>query len=94
MIHLNLYWQVRQVLPDLDVSLRLVDRKGKIHLEKSLPLGGTAAPSSTWLVGEIIRDQHDIELGRELPVGVYTLEARLKMGATVHTVPLGTLQIE
>ena len=93
-IHLNLYWQVRQVLPDLDVSLRLVDRKGKIHLEKSLPLGGTVAPSSTWLVGEIIRDQHDVELGRELPVGVYALEARLKMGATVHSLPLGALQIE
>jgi len=93
-IHLNFYWQAKQVLPGLDMSIRLVDRKGQVHLEKPLPLGGTAAPSSTWLVGEIIREQHDIQLGWDLTAGAYNLEARLKMGATIHSFPLGTLQIE
>jgi len=93
-LHLNLYWQVRQPLPDLGLSLRLVDRSGHIRLQRSSSLGGTAAPSSTWLVGEVIRDQHDIQLGQELPTGDFTLEAQLNDGKAGRVFRLGAVRIE
>jgi mannosyltransferase len=93
-LHLNLYWQVRHPLPDLGLSLRLVDRSGHIRLERSSSLGGTAAPSSTWLVGEVIRDQHDIQLGQELPAGDFTLEAQLNDGQAGRVFRLGAVRIE
>lgn len=93
-LHLNLYWQVRQPLPDLTLSLRLIDRSGRVHLESPSPLGGTAAPSSTWLVGEVIRDQHDLPLGQDLASGDYTLEAQLNVGAVARVFQLGPVPIE
>ena len=92
-LHLNIYWRVKQMLPDLNMSLRLIDWHGRVQLEKPLPLGGTVAPSSTWLVGEVIRDQHDVLLGSDLPTGVYSVEARLNLGEKTHTLSLGSLHI-
>jgi len=93
-LHLNLYWQVRETLPNLDLSLRLVDRRGHVQLEELLPLGGAVSPSSTWQAGEIIRDQHDIQLGQGLAAGTYTLQARLSIGAADYSLRLGSVLIE
>ncbi len=75
---LILYWQANS---DFDTSytvfVQLLNPAGQVVAQQdSQPLGG-AAPTTTWLPGEILSDPYTLNLPPELPPGDYRLIAGL-----------------
>ena len=93
-VHLNLYWQARQALPALEVTISVSNGAGTPIASVTHPLGGTAFPSSTWQVDEIIRDQLDISLGMDVAPGAYAVTGALTVDGQLYTLSLGALQVQ
>ena len=94
--HLNLYWQAGRPLPNMDLTLRLVDGEGRARVEEQRPMGGAASPAATWSVGEVVRDQYDIPLGPDVTPGRYTVEIRVPAdgaGGDGTLIRLGSLEV-
>jgi mannosyltransferase len=71
--HVNLYWKRVGVLPDVTLTLQALDARGAVRTEQRLPIGGSSHPTSTWQLGEVVRDQYDVSLGG-LSAGNYRLK--------------------
>ena len=79
LLTVSLYWQaLKNGLPDYSVQLRLLDETGEIVGEReSQPQEGHSA-TSTWQTGDIIVDNHELQLGESLPPGLYYVQVALK----------------
>ena len=93
-VHLNLYWQARQLLPDLDMTVRVQDGAGGAVTAVSRELGGAAFPSSSWRADEIIRDQLDLPLSPDIAAGTYAVVGELAVDGTAFTLRLGSFQVQ
>jgi hypothetical protein len=73
-LHLTLFWEGgRAPQEQFVVLLRLEDSTGKTTAERRAQPTEGLYPSAQWRTGEIIRDQHNIPLPPDLPVGLYRL---------------------
>jgi hypothetical protein len=72
-VHLNLYWKARQTLPELAVTLQLLDDRGTVRAKQGRPIGGVSYPTSRWRTGEVVRDQYNIGLAADTAPGSYRL---------------------
>lgn len=71
---LVLFWQaLRQPREDLQVLLRIVDRSGRVRLERSAPPVGGRYPLREWQPEEIVRDIVHLHLPADLAPGRYRL---------------------
>ena len=83
-IHLTLYWQaLMPVFDDCVAAVRLIDDAHQIWggaLERST---GTMRfyPPTAWQVGEVVRDDYDVNLNPVTPDGIYHLEVSLLSSA-------------
>jgi len=83
-IHLTLYWQaLMPVFEDYVGAVRLIDDAHQIWggaLERST---GTMRfyPPTAWQVGEVVRDDYDVNLNPVTPDGIYHLEVSLLSSA-------------
>jgi 4-amino-4-deoxy-L-arabinose transferase-like glycosyltransferase len=79
-IHVTLYWEALvEISGDYSAVVRMTDDAHQVwggSLERA-----TGAmqfyPSSSWVPGEIVRDDHDVNLNPQTPTGEYNLEVRL-----------------
>ncbi len=74
-VHVTLYWQAREpVAADFTPLVRLADARG-VWGERLYRDGEVMRryPTSQWLVGEVVRDEHDINLNPVTPPGQYTV---------------------
>ena len=74
-IQVALHWQA---LTDMDIAytvfVHLLDADGEVVAgHDSEPVSGTR-PTTGWVPGEFILDQHDVPLPADLPVGEYVIE--------------------
>ena len=78
-LHLTLFWLAnRQPREDIALVLQLRDEKRTAWLERqSQPTEGQY-PALRWNAGEIIRDQHNLPLPTNLPVGRYSLHLSIQ----------------
>lgn len=88
-VHLVLFWQVLDdVEQDYTVFNHLVSADGALAGQKdNAPVDGFY-PTSLWRAGAIIRDQYDIALAADAPVGRYRIETGLyavESGARLST---------
>jgi hypothetical protein len=68
----RLYWQaLTPVDRDYTVFMHLLDADGAIIAQDDAPPGDPFFPTSTWLVGEVIVDDHQLALPAGAPPGVY-----------------------
>jgi hypothetical protein len=73
-LRLALYWQVERALDhDYVVFVHLVDAQGNKQAQRDTPPLDGSRPTSTWQVGELIRDDQDLPLPDTIPAGRYTL---------------------
>jgi len=74
-LHLTLFWQAEQAsLRDLEVALRLRDAQGVVVAQiEGQPADGHY-PTSDWLAGELVRDQHSVWLAQDFRPGRYDVE--------------------
>ena len=73
-LHLTLYWQaVDEPAADMELTLQLVDDENRVWAtRRGQPVEGEY-PTSLWEAGEIVRDQHNIPLPSNLPLGRYRI---------------------
>lgn len=78
--HVTLYWQALAPLPaDDQAVVRLVDDQGQVW-GASLTRGDSALnfyPMTHWVVGEVVRDDYDVNLNPLTPAGDYRVEVQL-----------------
>jgi hypothetical protein len=77
-LEVALYWQARSTpAEDYTVFVHLLDEAGELVAQHDgQPMGGDY-PTSFWEEGETVKDEHDIELPRDLAPGQYQLQAGL-----------------
>jgi mannosyltransferase len=79
-LHLTLFWQAnRQPVEGMEVTLRLKDEKGSIWLERSVQPTEGHYPADKWGAQEIIRDQHNLVLPADLPIGRYRIDLTVRL---------------
>jgi mannosyltransferase len=107
-IHVTLYWEaVQPPGGDFAAVVRLVDDAHQVWGGSLDRPAGTMRfhPTSSWQVGEILRDDYDVNLNPKTPDGTYSLEVSLLTSsgqemAVVHegaqgtAAPLGQVRIE
>ncbi|MFQ6013920.1 MAG: hypothetical protein ACE5NP_00575, partial [Anaerolineae bacterium] len=73
-IYLALYWQARaDIDKDYTVFTQLLDSNDKIWAQKDNQPQGGSSPTSTWSVGEVIKDRYQLAVKPSAPPGRYRL---------------------
>ncbi len=87
-LHLTLFWRARSpVGQDYTVFTHLLDEQDHIRAQKdSQPVAGFY-PTSLWPQGEVIRDQYDLIIPPDIPVGRYFLAIGLYSADTGQRLP-------
>jgi hypothetical protein len=92
-INVSLYWQA-QAPPDQDytAAVRLVDTMGQVWGDRLERPGAPLRryPPSRWAVGEVVRDEYDVNLNPVTPAGRYRVEVAL-LSADGKTVGKGVV---
>ena len=82
-VHLTLFWQVLQEMEkDYTVFTHLVDGEGNIWGQKDNPPVDGFYPATQWKPGEVIRDQYDLMISPETPLGRYRIEVGMYLAET------------
>ncbi len=96
-VRVTLYWQVLQPMEsDYTAFVHIVDEQGTIWGQSDAILVQDEATTSSWEVGDIVEDEHELKIdlegprdGYTLQVGVYDRETRERLrvsrGGTVAT---------
>jgi hypothetical protein len=78
-LHLDLYWQNSDIADtDWQLGLQLVEKGGQSWaVEEGRPIGGTYG-TSLWQADEVVRDQHDLLIPPDVPLGHYHLAGQVR----------------
>jgi len=83
MVHLTLFWQALQPMEeDYTVFVHLIDGGGNIWEQKDNPPVDGFYPTTQWEEGEIVRDQYDLFIPPDVPLGEYRLEVGMYLAET------------
>jgi hypothetical protein len=75
-VHLTLFWQALKAMDeDYTVFTHIVNPQGHIWGQKDNPPVDGFYPTTTWEVGEIVRDQYEVPISPEAPSGKYYVVA-------------------
>jgi len=75
-ITLILYWRaLTEMEINYHIFVHLLSEEGEIWAQKDSPPVEGSRPTAGWVTGEVIRDEYQIALEREIPVGEYLLTA-------------------
>jgi hypothetical protein len=90
-LKVTLYWQAEvEMDTDYTVFVQLLDSAGRVVAQVDLPPLAGAAPTTTWLPGEILTDPYTLTLPAGLPPGDYRLITGLYHAATGERLPLAS----
>ena len=80
---------MRPIESDYTVFVHVLDAEGQVRAQRDVqPMDGRA-PTSWWLPGEVIRDEHILPLrDAHLPPGIYTLSIGMYHWTTGERLPL------
>jgi hypothetical protein len=102
-IPLQLYWRAVAPLPqDYTVFVHLLDASGNLAAQADGEPRGSAYPTSAWVAGDVIPDEHVLILPANLASGEYTLHMGLYLAPNGTRLPvqpagdsftLGTLRV-
>jgi len=82
-IHLTLFWQALQDMEkNYTVFTHLVDEGGNIWGQKDNPPVDGFYPTSRWKEGEIVRDQYNLVISPDAPLGEYWIEVGMYLAET------------
>lgn len=79
--HVTLYWQALAPLADDDQAVvQLVDDQGQVWGASLERPDSTLSfyPMTRWQVGEVVRDDYDVNLNPEVPAGEYRINVQLR----------------
>jgi hypothetical protein len=86
---LTLFWQAReQIEEEYTVFTHLADAEGHVWAQDdSYPVDGDY-PTSSWSVGEIVRDEYALALPSDIPTGEYEIEVGLYLISSGTRLPV------
>jgi hypothetical protein len=88
-LHLTLYWQAQaEIEQDYTVFVHLLDAEGRLVAQHDGQPGGGNLPTSSWVEGEVITDEHPLDLDPNLMPGSYRLEVGLYLWPTMERLPV------
>jgi hypothetical protein len=88
---LTLYWRAGvEVDTPYEVFVHLVDGQGQLVAQHDSPPANGTLPTSLWVSGEMIIDDHTVCLPPDLEVGPYTLQVGIYNPATGGRLPVST----
>ena len=88
-VSLTLYWEARrEVGRDYTVFTHLIDSDDQMWAQKDNPPRGGNYPTSFWDQGELIRDDYDLPLPSDTPLGEYVVEIGLYLPPTGERLPV------
>ena len=92
--YLTLFWKALQAGPSATrLEVTLLDSGGRIAEQRDLPLATPSFPPSSWMPGDILREQYHLPVAQGLPSGIYQIAVRPVPG-TAAPVRLGPLEVE
>jgi hypothetical protein len=88
-LHLDLYWQNSDIsATDWQLGLQLVGKEEQSWaIEEGRPIGGSYG-TSLWQAGEVVRDQYDLSIPPDVPVGRYRLVGQVRQSVDGETLSL------
>jgi len=88
---LTLYWRAGlEVDTPYTVFVHLVDGQGQLAAQHDSPPANGTLPTSLWVSGEIIIDDHTVRLPSDIEVGTHTLQVGIYNPATGGRLPVST----
>jgi hypothetical protein len=89
MVPLRLYWRATATLDqDYTVFVHLLDGSGWLVAQADSQPRGGAYPTSVWAAGDVIPDDHKLNLPAHLTPGDYTLSVGLYLAPNGPRLPL------
>jgi len=74
-IHLTLYWRaLAEMGKDYTVFTHLIDEENRIWAQHDSQPQGGQHPTSQWVEGEVVVDEHELILANDVPPGEYQIE--------------------
>jgi hypothetical protein len=88
-LSVTLFWQaVAEMRTDYTIFVQLLNSSGQVAAQIDAPPLAGAAPTTTWLPGEILTDPYTLSLPADLPTGDYHLITGLYNAATAERLPI------
>jgi hypothetical protein len=88
-VQLTLYWQALQEMEiSYTVFTHLLDTEDRMWGQMDSIPGRGEAPTTSWLEGEVITDQHEIVVDPEAPPGEYVVEVGMYDASTGQRLPI------
>ncbi len=88
-IHLTFFWQCLEEMDEgYTAFVHLVDGKGHIWGQKDNPPVDGFYPSTKWQAGEVVRDQYDLLISPDTPVGDYKINVGMYRAETGERLPV------
>jgi hypothetical protein len=82
-IHLTLFWQCLEKMDEeYTVFTHLIDAGDNIVAQKDTPPVDGFYPTTKWQAGEIVRDQYDLLISPDVPMGDYRIEVGMYLAET------------
>jgi mannosyltransferase len=88
-LHLTLYWlSYDRVDRPYTVFTHLLGEADQIWAQQDNQPQGGDRPTSSWLPGEMVRDEYELVVSMDAPAGQYTVEIGMYDGATGERLPV------
>ena len=88
-IHLTLFWQALEEMDEgYTVFTHLIDGGGHIWGQKDNEPADGFYPTTEWRKGDIVRDQYDLTIPLDAPLGEYQIEVGMYVAGTGERLPV------
>lgn len=88
-LHVTLWWQALDKMDrDYSVFIHIVDQEDRIWSQHDELLVHGDDPTSTWLPGDTVKGEHDLQLPPDTPPGEYTVKTGIYYWETGERLPV------
>ncbi len=85
----SLYWEVLEPPPvDYSVFIHVLNNKGELFTQYDRPAGGNITTTSTWQVGQILRDSYPVAVPQDALAGNYTVHIGMYTWPSMDRLPI------
>ena len=88
-VPVSLYWEVlEKPVADYTVFVHVLNDDGELITQCDRPPGGGTAPTSTWQVGEVLRDTYPLPIPSDASAGIYTVRVGMYTWPSLERLPI------
>lgn len=85
----SLYWQIlKKPAADYTVFIHVLNEHGELVTQFDRPPGGGTMPTSTWQVGQTLRDTYPLPIPADVAAGTYTVRVGMYTWPSLERLPV------